>query len=66
MLPGSRWKRDGLVVSTLDGVAAVTGVVWRVEDGTLHPDIHLLPLLWKLSIYKEKYKNSVCVFLCFV
>lgn len=59
MLPGSRWERDGLVVSTLDGVAAVTGVVWRVEDGTLHSDVHLLPLLRKLSMYKDKYRYSV-------
>jgi len=46
ILPRSRWKRDGLLVSTMDGVAAVGVVVWRVENGALHSHVHLLPLLW--------------------
>lgn len=46
--PGSGRQRDGLVVSALDGVAAVARVGGRVEDWTLHSDVNLLPLVWQL------------------
>lgn len=53
-LPGPRWERDGLLVSALDGVAAVTGVDGRVEDGALHSDVHPLPLLWQLPTHRTQ------------
>lgn len=46
--PGSGRQGDGLLVSALDGVAAVARVGGRVEDGTLHSDVHLLPLVRQL------------------
>lgn len=54
-MPGSGWERDGLLVSPLGGVAAVSAVTWRVEDGALHPNHHQLPLLRQLWLVANKY-----------
>lgn len=42
--PGSRGQRDGLLVSTRDGVAAVTRL-----GRTLNLDAYFLPLVWQLQ-----------------
>lgn len=52
--PGPRRQRDGLVVSALDGVAAVAGVGGWVEDWPLYSDVNLLPLVWQLHRQEVK------------
>lgn len=50
----SRRKRNVLFVSTLDGVTAVAGVVWRVVHGALHSNIDLIQLFWQLRLIANK------------